>query len=75
MTRFIVCHEWANPMVINGCFVSNNCRIIEWNARNSGRNLCRSTCTTSALISLRKIKLTLKHSRHRLCLYGLPVDL
>ena len=42
---------------------------LEWNARNSGQNLCRSTCTTSALISLRKRKLT--NRKHRLCMYGI----
>ena len=50
-------------------FVAKICRIIEWNARNSGQNLCRSTCTTRVLISLGKWKLTLKHSKHCLCMY------
>ena len=57
MTSFSVCVTKGHKRLF---LLPTFCRIIEWNARNSGRNLCRSTSTTSVLISLRKRKLTLK---------------
>ena len=57
MTKFGVCHAQGHKRLF---FVAKSCRIIEWNARNSGRNICRSACTSSELISLGKRKLTLK---------------
>ena len=70
MTKFIVCVTKGHTRLF---FVASICCIIEWIARNSGRNLCRSTCTTSVLISLSKWKQTLKNRKHRLCMHGLDL--
>ena len=60
MTKYSVCHEWNYAQSHNRYFVTEICRIIGWNARNTGRNLCRSFSTTSVFISLKKRKLTMK---------------
>ena len=58
MTKFSVC---VSRRVIHGCFCDQHLSHYRMaHARNSGRNFCRSTCTTSAIISLSKRKLTLK---------------
>ena len=59
MTKFSVCVTKGHKQFFLWP-TSNICRIIKWNAQNSGRNLCRSTCTTSVLISLRKMKTNIK---------------
>ena len=52
MTRFSVC---VSRRVINGCFCGQHLSHSRMECTKfSGRNLCRSTCTTSVLISLRK---------------------
>ena len=60
MTKLVCVTNGAMPRVIIGCFVIEICRTIEWNARNSGRNLYRSFSTASVSISLDKKKLTTK---------------
>ena len=42
MTKFIVCLGWSHAQGHKSVvYVTETCRIIEWNARNSEQNRCR----------------------------------
>ena len=49
---FVMIGAMPRIVIVFVC-VTEICPIIEWNARNSGQNHCRSISTTSVLISLK----------------------
>ena len=56
LSRLANFHWWMGQDQVITIFVTEICDIMEWNARNSGRNRHRCTSSTSVLSSLKKKK-------------------